>query len=163
MPPVMLLTTNPPRLNRTRAIVTFVVAYVAITILGTALSLACSAMLGAPMTAEPMQNAGYLLSERFLPMLNLLVWMALSWAYFKGRRIDELARREALRLGIFWLALALPIDFACFVCIKSPISLSTHDFYVGQFPWIYLIYIAVLVSPWCFVVVSSLRGAKRAN
>jgi hypothetical protein len=146
-------------LNRKRAIGTFVLAYVAVTILGIALSLACSAILHAPDTVEPMQNAGYLLSERFFPGMNLLVWMSCAWIYFRSR--PQVSREEAWRLGIFWLAIALVVDFVGFVLIKNPISLSPHDFYIGQFPWIYLIYVAILISPVSYVAISN--AAKRRH
>ncbi len=77
---------NPPAtLNKGRAILTFALAYIAVTILGIALSLSISAVGHIPQTAEPMQNTAYLLSERFLPMMNLLVWMLFSWMYFQKR------------------------------------------------------------------------------
>ncbi len=133
-----------------RAIVTFLSAYVAITILGTALSLAISAIWHIPSTPEPMQNQAYLLSEPFLPFLNLLVWMAGAWFYYRRSPLARGHWQEPLVLGLLWLAIALPLDFVAFVLIKTPISLSPYDFYVGQFPWIYLIYVAVGVSPLCY-------------
>ena len=49
---------NPPAtLNKGRAILTFALAYIAVTILGIALSLSISAIGHIPQTAEPMQNA----------------------------------------------------------------------------------------------------------
>ncbi len=138
-------------LNWKRAIVSFLVAYVLITILGTALSFVIAAIRHTPSTTEPMQNQAYVLSEPFLPFLNLLVWMAGSWIYFRKALVSETAKQESLALGIFWLAVALPLDFVAFVMVKTPISLSPYDFYVGQFPWIYLIYAAVFVSPLCYV------------
>jgi len=62
--------------------------------------------------------------------------------------------------GAFWLGVALPVDFVGFVLIKNPISLSPYDFYVGQFPWIYLIYIAVFLSPSCYVALTEFLGRK---
>ena len=44
------------------------------------------------------------------------------------------------------------VDYVCFVLIKNPISLNPHDFYIGQFPWIYLIYVTVLFAPFCSVI-----------
>jgi hypothetical protein len=133
-----------------RASVTFLLAYVAITILGTVLALGIAAIQHTSPTEEPLQNTAYLLSERFLPVMNLLVWMAASWLYFRNSPGSRFSR-HAVALGIFWLAIALPLDFVAFVLIKTPISLSPHDFYIGQFPWIYLIYAVVFVSPLCYV------------
>ena len=142
------------KLNYKRAITTFILAYLVITVLATALALIIGAILHTPATDLPLQNAAYVLSEKFLPILNLLVWMTLAWVYFKkpSNRADP--RKEALALGAFWLAVALPVDFICFVVIKSPISLSPREFYFGQFPWIYLIYIAVFVSPLTYVTLT---------
>jgi hypothetical protein len=150
------------KLNYKRAITTFILAYLVITVLATALSLIIGAILHTPATDLPLQNAAYLLSERFLPLLNLLVWMTFAWVYFKkpSNRADP--RKEALALGAFWLAVALPVDFIGFVVIKSPISLNPYDFYIGQFPWIYLIYIAVFFSPLTYVTLARASSNKAA-
>lgn len=153
---------NQPKFNWRRALGTFVLAYIAITIAGTALSLAIAAILHTPNTAEPLQNVAYLLSERVLPMLNLLIWMSFSWMYFKERRDKRDLLREALALGGFWLLIALPVDWLGFVVIKSPLSLSPHDFYIGQFPWIYLIYVAVLFSALCYAVLAKAQSKPPA-
>ncbi|HSY34620.1 MAG TPA: hypothetical protein VK814_02605 [Acidobacteriaceae bacterium] len=142
------------RLSYKRAAVMFLLAYIVVTILGIALSLAIGAVGHMPQTAEPMQNQAYLLAERFYPFLNLLVWGTFAWIYFrKPRERSEQAglRKEAWTLGGFWLVVAMVVDYVGFVLIKNPISLSPHDFYIGQFPWIYLIYVAVFLSPWCYV------------
>lgn len=141
-------------LNLKRAMAAFGLAYVAITVLGTLLSFAIAAVLHTPATAEPMQNQAYLLSEPFLPGLNLLVWMAASWLYFGDPSNNRPALAQSVALGLFWLAVALPLDFIAFVVVKTPVSLNAGDFYIGQFPWIYLIYLAVLVSPTCYVMLS---------
>ena len=138
-------------LNWKRALGTFLLAYVAITILGTAFSLGIAAVQHIPDTAKPMQNAAYLLTERFLPGMNLLVWASAAWLYFRRSPQESIMRHQSLALGAFWLAVALPLDLIAFVLIKTPLSLSPYDFYVGQFPWIYLIYLAVFVSPLCYV------------
>jgi hypothetical protein len=46
-----------------------------------------------------------------------------------------------------------------FVLIRNPLSLSPHDFYVGQFPWIYLIYVAIFLAPVCFVALQGFKSA----
>ncbi len=153
-----MTSTNFTPLNRKRALLTFALAYFAITILGTALSFSISAVAHIPQTAEPMQNRAYLLSEPLLPALNLLVWMACAAFYFARRPASG---REALNLGAFWLAVSLVCDYVFFVLIKNPISLSPHDFYIGQFPWIYLIYIAVFISPLCYVALSNAHQKKQ--
>ena len=104
-------------------------------------------------------SPSYVFAEKFFPIINVLVWTAFSWVYFKSRRSAPVLSREALTLGAFWLFFAILVDYVGFVLIKNPISLSAHDFYIGQFPWIYLIYLAILVSP---ILYATLRS-KRAN
>jgi uncharacterized membrane protein YhaH (DUF805 family) len=143
--------TTQKSLHLGRAIWTFVLAYVVITIVATAFSIVLEKAMQVPDSAQPLENRAYLLAERFFPLLNFMVWMPVAALYFKGcDRIED--TREAKLLGAFWLALAVVVDYVGFVLIKNPISLSPHDFYIGQFPWIYLIYLVVLVSPWCYVV-----------
>ncbi|HEY6413299.1 MAG TPA: hypothetical protein VIX42_06410 [Edaphobacter sp.] len=141
------------RLKYGRATWIFVLAYVLVTILAVALSVSIGMVGHMPPTPEPMQNQAYLLSERFLPLLNLVVWGIFARVYFRRRvTADPVAlRREAISLGMFWLAAAVVVDYVGFVLIKNPISLSPHDFYVGQFPWIYLIYVAIFFAPVCSV------------
>ena len=151
------------RIQYARAIVTFVLAYVVVTILAIALSFFIGAVGHMPQSDEPMKNEAYLVSERFLPLLNLIVWGVFAGIYFRrrmgGRELMGL-RREAWALGVFWLVAAVVVDYVGFVLIKNPISLSPHDFYVGQFPWIYLIYVAVLFSPFCYVMLARGRGGR---
>ena len=152
------------RIRYTRAIVTFVLAYIVVTILGIALSISIGIVGHMPESVEPMKNEAYLISEKFLPLLNLVVWGMFAWVYFRGRvggRERMSLRGEAWALGIFWLVAAVVVDYVGFVLIKNPISLSPHDFYVGQFPWIYLIYVAVLFSPVCCVMLAR-GGAERS-
>src|SRR5258708_4318281 len=122
------------------------------TVVATGFSLLLGALVDTSPVASPLQDPGYLLSEKFLPLLNLIVWTSFSLVYFKKRTNGPSQRKEALALGAFWLAMALPLDFLAFVVIQNPLSLSAHDFYIGQFPWIYLIYLAVFISPVCGTV-----------
>jgi hypothetical protein len=147
-----------------RAVWIFILAYVAVTILAIALSVALSIGMHVTGAIPPLENPAYLLSERFLPFLNLVVWMVFAGIYFKRRTGDELAlRRESVALGVFWLVAAVVVDYVGFVLIKNPISLSPHDFYIGQFPWIYLIYVAILVSPMCYLTLARTLGWKSAS
>ena len=55
----------PPRLNYKRAVVTFLLAYIVVTILAIALSVGIGVALHLPPTAEPMQNQAYLIWRDF--------------------------------------------------------------------------------------------------
>ena len=84
------------RLRYKRAVVTFVLAYVAITIVAVAFSIAI-AVYGhfPPMSGPTFPPPAYLFAERFLPFLNLAVWMVFGWVYFRRRVGSE--GRLALR------------------------------------------------------------------
>jgi hypothetical protein len=149
------------RLNYARASWTFILAYVAITIVATGFSLAIDRFMHFPPANGPVfPPPAYLFAERFFPLLNLAVWMVFGWVYFRSRirRGDSSTLQgEALALGAFWLVGATVVDYVGFVKIKNPISLSPHDFYVGQFPWIYLIYLTILIAP-VFLVMLAARA-----
>jgi len=127
----------------------FVAAYVAITILATGFSLALESLMHVGNTTAPLENPAYLLAEKFFPAFNLLVWTACGWFYFRGHKRGPGSPREAWRLGVVWLIAAVIVDFVGFVVIKNPLSLTPREFYIGQFPWIYLIYITVAIGPTC--------------
>ncbi len=104
-----------------RALWTFVVAYVAITIVATIFSIALEQAMHVA-AGPPMESPAYRMAERFFPVMNLLVWIPVAALYFKGRgRLED--TREAKLLGAFWLVLAIVVDFVGFVLIKNPISL----------------------------------------
>jgi hypothetical protein len=146
---------DPVRMRYPRAIAVFCLAYLTITIVAASCSIALEALLQPPPTPDKVHSASYVVSERFYPLLNLVVWTAFSALYF---RRSTPSMREALGLGAAWLALALVVDYAAFVAIEHPFSLDARDFYIEQFPWIYLIYAAVAVSPALYV---KLRARRR--
>ncbi len=148
------------RLRYKRAVVAFVLAYFVITVLAIALALFLEAIMNVPPTADMVHSPSYVLAEKIYPALNLLVWVTFSWFYFKIRRTESGLFKEALVLGLFWLGLALAVDYIGFVLIKHPYSLSAHDFYVGQFPWIYFVYVVLCLGPICYAVLQSRFTAR---
>ncbi|HXZ85686.1 MAG TPA: hypothetical protein VEI82_09370 [Myxococcota bacterium] len=146
----------PPGLRWGRALATFAGAYAAITLVATAIGFGISALVDGGPVAHPLDDPGYQLTEKLLPALNLAVWTPFAALYFAGRG-GAGRRGEALALGALWLAVALPVDYLGFVVLETPLSLSAREFYVGQFPWIYLIYLAVLASPLCALALAKTR------
>ena len=71
-----------------RAAWTFCVAYVVVTVLAIALSVGIGMGMNLPPTEEPMQNQAYLISERFLPAMNLVVWGVFCGGLFPRERED---------------------------------------------------------------------------
>jgi len=134
-----------------RAVVAFLVSYIGVTPLALGLYFIIAASMGIDLSAEfnIREDNAYALAERLYPILNLLVWTPCAWIYFRGR--TALHYKEALKLGGFWLAIAVPLDLLAFVLIENPLSVSAEGFYIEQFPWIYLTYAAVFAAPLCFV------------
>ena len=91
-----------------RAVWVFCVSYVVVTMLAIGLSVAIGVIGHMPPTAEPTENQAYLLSERLLPGMNLMVWGIFAGIYFRGRGDEGAAarRREAFWLGGLWVAAA---------------------------------------------------------
>jgi hypothetical protein len=147
------------RLRFSRAVLLFLLGYVLVTILAIALAMSVEVIMQPNHTGKMVLNPAYILSQRFYPLINLIIWIPISWLYFKAPEGDSDPRSEAWTLGAFWLGLALIVDLVGFVLIENPISLSPYDFYVGQFPWIYLIYLAILLSPILYVAII---GSPRA-
>jgi len=129
-----------------RAAFVFVSAYIAISVLAFWLYLVIVWADGSTMAPSSaiVHDRLYILSEKLSPLLNLLVWTAFGWIYFK--RVEP-TPAAAWRLSSCWLAVVLPLDLVVFVLAKTPLSISAHDFYVGQFPWIYLTYATVVLGP----------------
>ncbi|GCF08490.1 hypothetical protein [Dictyobacter arantiisoli] len=144
-----------------RALVIFLLAYIGVTIVAVAFSFLVDGLLHAPSATAGMKDLGFQLTLPYEPLMNLACWMAGAAFYFSQRAQQRSNYKEALALGALWLVIALPVDFVGFVLIPSPISLSPHDFYVGQFPWIYLTYLAVLLSPFCYVAMVKLLRQPR--
>ena len=147
-------TPRPSALRWKRALTIGAIAYLTITAAGIGLFFLIAALQHTGSYASPMKDPSYLLEEWFLPLANLLIWTAWGLAYF-GQRCDTVRpwSWEPLKLGALWLALAVPADFLDSVAVRSPESMSAHDFYIGQAPWIYLIYAAVFISPACAAAV----------
>jgi hypothetical protein len=145
-----------PTLRYKRAIPIFLLAYVGVTIVAAAASILVDVLLHALSASSSLQDLGFQLTLPYEPLMNLAIWMACAGLYFGKRTSQPHLYKEALALGALWLVIALPVDFVCFVMIPNPISLSAHDFYLGQFPWIYLTYLAVLLSPLCYTALLKL-------
>jgi hypothetical protein len=146
-----------------RAVLTFFGSYVLIEIIAAVCSILVAAITHTNFSGNhaDVHNHAFVTSERFYPLINLISWMAFAAIYFRKAAAKWSPMSEALRLGAFWLALALPFDVIFFILVKSPYSLSFHDFYVGQVPSIYIVYAVLFVSPLCYV--GLFRNRSRRN
>jgi hypothetical protein len=143
--------------NYKRALAMFLMAYIAITVVAFWFYLLLVWINGAYIAsaATISKDPLYLLAEKYYPLLNLCVWTLSGWLYFRKSR-PLLA--DAWRVSLLWLAIVLPLDLVTFVLVKNPLSLSAHDFYIGQFPWIYLTYAAVILGPICGALIAKRRA-----
>lgn len=154
-------TNNNSGIRLKRALWTFFLSYLSVTIVATAFSFLIIAVTHAPTVPESqaVYSHAYVLSEYFQPAINLITWTLFAGLYF-WKKPQERTYSNALRLGALWLPVALVVDLVFFVLIQNPISLSPHDFYIGQFPWIYLIYVAVFISPSVYVMLQKMITNK---
>lgn len=137
-----------------RAVIWFLAVYVLINIPATGLYFLIALIMGIPLSGpnEIIHDPAYLLSQKLYPILNLLFWLFASWKYFSKSPYAKPDYNEAIKLGLFWLIIALPMDLIVYVLIPTPLSLSFNDFYHGQFPWIYFTYLSVFISPLFYIV-----------
>jgi hypothetical protein len=136
-----------------RALIYFLVAYVVVTVLATAVSV----LYGMVYPSSPPQELGVSLLKApsftatvpYHVLIMLLIWPVFAGMYFRKRQLQNRDRelKEALRLSFFWLAAAMIVDFVCFVLIKHSWSFTPREFYVEYQPWISLIYISIFLSP----------------
>lgn len=147
------------------ALAYFLVAYVLVTVLAAGLTIAYGTVYNLP---EPDQlGVGLLQAPAFVAtvpyhaLIMLVVWPVFAWLYFRRRRpaSREQEARQTWRLGSLWLVAAMVVDYVGFVLVKNPWSMTTRELYVDYQPWISLIYLSILVSPWIRLRLSSWREA----
>jgi hypothetical protein len=126
--------------------ISFLSAYVGVSILGFTLYILISLIRGtSPWDAiEISENLSYQITNRWLPLLNLLVWFTTAWYCFSN--IDA-SWFNVLKISLIWFVSAVIVDYVAFVLIKHPLSADHRGFYLGQGIWIYLTYLSVFISP----------------
>ena len=137
------------------AALVFLAAYVVVTVLAFGLYLLLATMLDVPLSApfDIRTDRAYSVAEQLYPILNLGVWTAAAWVYFRRHSLPS--AKQALVLGAHWLALALVLDLLYFVLIPNPLQVTAHAFYVEQSPWIYFTYLVVLSAPTAYRALSA--------
>jgi len=141
------------KLNFKKAILNFVYAFVLVTILTFSSSFVATVVFKLPSYKElgvsPFQDPTFIMTVPYHLLINLLCWTFFSFLYLKVKKNekDYISLKEASYLGIFWLVMAMIVDFISFVLIKSPMSFTPYQFYIENQPWISIMYFIVLVSP----------------
>jgi hypothetical protein len=148
------------------ALAYFLVAYVLVTVLAAGLTIAYGNAHDLPDPDELgvglLQAPAFVATVPYHVLIMLVVWPAVAWLYFRTRR--PAGRDQELRqtwiLGLLWLGAAMVVDYVGFVLIDNPWSMTTRELYVEYQPWISLIYLSILVSPWIRLRLSSWRDRR---
>jgi hypothetical protein len=157
------------KINFKRAGINFVLAYLVVTILAYGVSFLAEIIFQLPSMEElgvtMFESPTFVMTVPYHLLINFLVWTGFSWLYFRKAEGRTILFKEYLHLALFWLVLAMLTDLIAFVLIKSPFSLTPHQFYVEYQPWISLTYLIVLVSPLVYGAVSTLgnKNVARVN
>ncbi|HEY4323977.1 MAG TPA: hypothetical protein VGN20_08315 [Mucilaginibacter sp.] len=141
------------KINFTRALFLFFIAYIVVTILATSTSIAYSIIYKTPPPAPGvtvLKSAEFVATVPYHVLIMLVIWPVFAGIYFKKPRQknSSLQLDETRSLSFLWLASAIIVDCVGFVLMKHPYSLTPHEFYIDYQPWITLIYIAIFLSPW---------------
>jgi hypothetical protein len=140
------------KIKLTRAIVLFFIAYILVTILAVATTETYAMVYKSPEPTPGMsilQAVAFVATVPYHVLIMLIIWPIFAWLYFRkpGQKNLALQSQETWQLSFLWLQLAVIVDLVGFVLIKSPYSLTPHEFYVIYQPWISLIYVAIFLSP----------------
>jgi hypothetical protein len=140
------------KIKITRAIVLFFIAYILVTILAAVTTETYAIINKSPEPTPGMsilQAVAFVATVPYHVLIMLVIWPIFAWIYFRkpGQKNLALQSQETWQLSFLWLQLAVIVDLVGFVLIKSPYSLTPHEFYVIYQPWISLIYVAIFLSP----------------
>lgn len=142
----------------------FLVAYLVVDILATALAFGLIWILKLPTAGElgisRVNDPGYLLSRPYIVVINLVCWISFATLYYRKRVGGPVSLLEALRIGLLWLVSAMVLDLVFFVLIPTPISLSAHEFYLDDQPWITLTYVSILAGHMIAYILRRFRTQK---
>lgn len=152
-------------LNVKRALACFAAAYVLVTVLASGLTMAYATIRNTAAADEletnPVEKPSFATTVPYHVLVMLLIWPLFAWLYFRYIRPGL---REAAVLSIVWVVAAMLVDLVAFVVTPNAWSLTPHQFYVDYQPWISLIYLAILASPWIYLLLApSGRKAIRAR
>lgn len=88
----------------------------------------------------------------FHPLYNIIIWPVCAYFYFIMVQPQDIWT-DALVLGISWCAITIIFDVLAWVIIRHPWSMTWKEMYVDYQPWITLIYLSILISPFIGAVI----------
>jgi hypothetical protein len=122
------------KLNARSATGYFISAYITVTILAYLASYLVSVIIKLPPDppgGNMFDSPEFVKSVPYHLLINLLVWTAFSYIYFRNNQKRGFNTTAPIYLGLFWLLTAMLI----------------HQFYVEYQPWISITYLIVFISP----------------
>jgi hypothetical protein len=150
-------------INFRKASGNFILAYILVTILCYLVSSMAENVFQLPNEKElgvgVFEAPSFVQTVPYHLLINLIVWTLFAWRYLANKINDSHWWRESVLLGLLWLVFALAADFTAFILIKSPFSLTSHQFYIEYQPWITITYSIVIISP--LLCYTFLRHSKR--
>lgn len=134
-----------------KATLHFIWAYIIVTILAYGISFAAGIIFKLPSHLDLgvgiFEDPAFVMTVPYHLAINLVIWVLFSYFYLRKPVNKNYLLREAFNLAVYWLLAAMIVDVIFFVLIKTPYSLTFHQFYVEYQPWISITYLIVFVSP----------------
>jgi hypothetical protein len=146
--------------NVKKSVILFLLSYIIVTILAYGSSFAAAMLFKLPSHIDPgvsiFEDPAFVMTVPYHLLINLLIWVLFSYLYL--RKVDkQYFWKEMYILSVTWLIAAMFVDLVFFVLIKTPYSLTAHQFYIEYQPWISITYFIVLLSPF---IAAALAGPK---
>lgn len=128
------------------AILFYVVAYVAVVIVGVGHARLYSAVHRLKNKKKKSgTREAYEKTKPWHPLYNLILFTASAVGLFSI--IGPVSFETTLATALLWEVLTIVIDLVSWVIIKHPWSFRFKEFYVDYQPWLALIYLAIYASP----------------
>jgi hypothetical protein len=132
------------------AVLWFAVTYVVVTLIGIVHTVFNWKVLGMDTVQEPVRTVydvvAYAQTVPYHPVYNILAWPMAAYLYFVQAQPPRLWP-AAFALGAAWAVGAVLVDLIGWVLVRHPWRLSLTEMFVDYQPWITLVYVSILVSP----------------
>jgi hypothetical protein len=157
------------KLATKRALILFCIAYLAVNIVATAISVTYGVVNHSPQPQDLgvglLEAPAFANTVLYQALVMYVIWPLFAWLYFRKRSAKGISRQEIWSLSWVWAISAMVADFVFFVVPKVLIpadvyAFTLHEFYVDYQPWISLIYIGIFTSPWIYFGLARLAGKK---
>jgi hypothetical protein len=80
-------------------------------------------------------------------LYNIIIWPLFAVLFFRTVRLEKGLWKTAFYLGLSWSIITVVFDVFAWVIIRHPWSMTWSEMYLDYQPWITLIYLSILISP----------------